>query len=471
MTGPTIYGEGSAIEQLSRIASGTLTAEDAVSAALERCRANEDLNAVTSLRAKEALDEARAVDRASAAGQAIGLLAGLPIIVKDNIAVGGHVFTGGSPAFADHVADADASVVARLRAAGAIVIGKANLHELAFGTTSNNAWTGPVRNPHDPARICGGSSGGSAAAVVAGLVTVALGTDTGGSGRIPAALCGCVGFRPTVGRYPSDGVMLLTTTRDAISLTANNIDDVMLLDEVITGDATDERVVLPELRLGVPSPFATEGLSDEVGAAFAASLRSLAAAGVSIVPVDAAELEEIDQLIGLPIVLAEAAALWRDYAQTRLGIDLATFASRIASPDVRAVFEALATGEGPVTAAQYAGIRNRELPRLRAAYTRLFGAANIDALIFPTVVTTAPLIGEDETLRVAGEDRPLFATMTRNVGPGSLAGIPGVTIPIANPGGEMPVGLAIDALPGSDRRILAIAGSIERYFDRIRPAT
>ncbi len=467
----TVVPQRGAIDLLSRIASGTLTATEAVGASLDRCRTGRHLNAMIALHEDSAIGEARTVDRISASGGELGLLAGLPIIVKDNIAVGGRSFTGGSPALADHVAPQDASVVARLRNAGAIVIGKSNLHELAFGTTSNNAWSGPVRNPHDTLRICGGSSGGSAAAVTYGMATIALGTDTGGSGRIPAALCGCVGFRPTVGRYGADGVMLLTTTRDAISLTANCVDDILLVDQVITGDVPEDQAVLTALRLGIPAPFATDGLSPEVHAAFSYALDLLREAGVTLIPLDASELHDIDQRIGLPLVLAEATPLWRDYARRILDIDLETFAARLGSPDVRAVFETLAREGGPVPAETYAEMRDEALPRLKAAYARIFADAKLDALVFPTVVTTAPLIGEDDTLVVAGETLPVFPTMIRNVGPGSLAGFAGVSLPIPVAADQLPVGFAIDGLAGWDGRILAIAAAIERHFDTARAAS
>jgi indoleacetamide hydrolase len=449
----------SATEILDRVANRVISVEDVVRDALNRCKDLHGLNALISIREDDAINEARAMEVSGVSAEA---LRGLPIIVKDNIALGGWRFTGGTPAFSDHIATTDASVVARLRAAGAIVVGKANLHEIAFGATSNNAWVGPVRNPHDHSRISGGSSGGSAAAVAAGMVTIALGTDTGGSGRIPAALCGCVGYRPTTGRYPSDGVMLLSTTRDTISLTARNVSDIIIVDEVITGHAHDEKVSAPDLCVGVLTPFADSGLSEDVRAAFEHAVNKLRQAGIKVVTVDGHELHQIDQEIGLPVVIAETYALWQSYARDILQISLSDFAKRLASPDVRAVFQHIASEAGQIPAAHYAHIVSERLPRLRQAYKELFAAAAVDVLIFPTVVTTAPLIGHDEEILIGDNVLPTFPTLIRNVGPGSLAGMPGVSVPIKRSAGELPIGLALDGQPGEDTRLLAIAAILER---------
>jgi mandelamide amidase len=344
------------------------------------------------------------------------------------------------------------------------VVGKTNLHEIAFGTTSNNAWFGPVHNPYDFSRICGGSSGGTAAGIVSGMVTIGLGTDTGGSGRIPAALCGCVGFRPTTGRYPADGVMLLTTTRDTISLMARSVADVVLADEVIAGPANEASLHAARLRLGLLMPFSDNGLSRDVRIALDSALNQLREAGVEIVPVDGGELYRLDQEIGLPLVIAETYPIWRDYAAKTLGIDFADFANRLASPDVRAIFQNIATGIGRVPDDVYIRIREGALPRLRRAYAELFVSSNVDAFVFPTVMTTAPPIGNDAEILIGNDSLPLFPTLIRNVGPGSLGGLPGITLPISPMETQLPVGLALDGPVGSDSRLLAVATVVEEIL-------
>lgn len=455
-----------AIELLEELRSGRLSARAAVEAAIERCRQAADANALISLRADPALAEADEADRQRMAGRPIGALHGLPIVVKDNIAVGGWQFTGGSPAFEAYVAPADAAVVARLRAEGAIVVGKANLHEFAFGTTNNNGHFGPARNPHDPDRICGGSSGGSAASVASGLVTVALASDTGGSGRIPAALCGCVGFRPTKGRYSGDGMLVLSTTRDTITTMAHSVADIVLLDQVVTGEVGVLAPAASAIRLGLLAPFAVEAIAPDVRSAFEAGIHLLERAGVEIVEIDGSELFEIDQEIGLGVATAEASRFWRDYAPATLGIDFPDFVERLGSPDVKQIFRTFGKPEHEVPEAVYEHFVTKRLPRLRAAYAGLFAASGVDAFVFPTVPVTAPPIGQDDTVDVEGKDLPLFLTTIRNTGPGSLAGIPGITLPLPVAAGQLPVGLALDAPAGADAALMGLAATVERLLSQ-----
>src|SRR5918998_314512 len=187
-------------------------------------------------------------DRAEAGA---GPLAGVPLAVKDNLDTRDLPTTGGTPALRGSRPGRDHPAVARLRAVGAVVIGKTNLHELALGITSNNAAFGPVRNPHDPSRSAGGSSGGSAVAVATGVVPIALGTDTGGSVRVPAAHCGVVGWRPTVGRWGTGRTVPISHTRDTAGVLATGVADVAVVDELVTGDPVGTPPERP-IRLGVP---------------------------------------------------------------------------------------------------------------------------------------------------------------------------------------------------------------------------
>ena len=240
-------------------------------------------------------------DRATAGD---GPLAGIPLAVKDNLDTHDLPTTAGTPALADSRPGRDHHAVDRLRAAGAAVVGKTNLHELAFGITSNNATHGQVRNPHDPGRTAGGSSGGSAVAVATGVVPLALGTDTGGSVRVPAAHCGVVGWRPTAGRWGSDRVVPISRTRDTAGVLAARVADAALVDELVTGEPA---AAVPEhrLRLGVPRPGFYDDLHPEVAACVARALDRLADAGVELVETEVAGAHELDAECGFPIVFFE----------------------------------------------------------------------------------------------------------------------------------------------------------------------
>jgi len=390
-----------------------------------------------------------------------GELAGVPFAVKDNIDVGGSRTTAGSPLLRESVAEVDASVVAALREAGAVVVGKTNMHELAFGITSNNAAFGPVRNPVDPSRVAGGSSGGSAAAVALGVVSFSLGTDTGGSVTIPAALCGVVGFRPTTGRYPGDGLVNLSWTRDSVGIHAQTVAEVQVVDQVIARQPAAAQPQLGGLRLGVLRSR-LEDVDPVVGEATERALDTLAAQGVELVDVEVTDGLEIGGGPGLGMVLYEAARLLlARAAEAPGGQRYRTFGDlvpELASPDVRGLAQHMA--DQPVPPDAYEDARRARL-QLRRTYAGLFATSGVHALVGPSVPVLAPPVGADDVIELNGRDVPTFATVTRHTAAGTVAGVPMLALPLPRLDGELPVGLTLEGAFGEDAALLALGAAVE----------
>ncbi|MEO9064423.1 MAG: amidase family protein, partial [Burkholderiaceae bacterium] len=296
--------------------SGRLTAETYVTTLIARADALTDLRALISINRTGALTAARAVDATRKAGAPVGALAGLPIIVKDNINTRELPTTGGTPALKNVQPTANAPSLQKLIDAGAILLGKANMHELAFGITSTNLapFAGPVKNPYDRTRIPGGSSGGTAASIAARIAPAGLGTDTGGSARIPAALCGVVGLRPSVGnggaqrRYTdTNAVVPISHTRDTVGVLGRTVADVALLDTVISGRAAPAPIGLQGLRIGVPASF-WAGLDNSLSSIVTAAKSKLASAGVAFIDVDTTGLSALNDNVSFQIALHEPIA-------------------------------------------------------------------------------------------------------------------------------------------------------------------
>jgi aspartyl-tRNA(Asn)/glutamyl-tRNA(Gln) amidotransferase subunit A len=455
-----------------------LRAEEVCAAALERIRTLDGrLRAFLKLVPEAALERARDIDRRLEKGEDPGPLAGVPIAIKDNICTRGTVTTCGSRILENHVPVYDATVVERLQAAGAVIVGKANLDEFAMGSSTENSAYGPTRNPWDLERVPGGSSGGPAAAVAALMVPAALGSDTGGSIRQPAALCGVVGLKPTYGRVSRYGLVAFASSLDQIGPFASTVEDAALILDIIAGhdprDSTSATVpaggfarALPGdvrgLRFGVPRESMGGELDAQVGAAVEAAIRLLEGLGAKAVPVSMPHTE-----LAIPayylVATAEASSNLARYDGVRYGV-------RVADPELRGMYRRtrsqgfgrevkrrIMLGTYALSAGYYDAYYLKAM-KVRSLIRNDFEEAfrNVDVLLTPTTPTPAFRLGE-KTARPLDMYLADIFTVTVN-----LAGVPAISIPCGWSRERLPLGLQIIAPHFEEARLLGVAHAYER---------
>jgi aspartyl-tRNA(Asn)/glutamyl-tRNA(Gln) amidotransferase subunit A len=405
------------------------------------------LNAFITITADLGLDQARRADDELARGIDRGPLHGIPYSLKDVFATKGIRTTCGSKIFADHIPDHDSAVYEKLSEAGAVLVGKNGMHELAYGITSNNPHFGAIRNPRNTDRIPGGSSGGSSAAVASDQVFFSIGTDTGGSIRIPAAYCGCVGLKPTSGRVSRYGILPLDFSMDHAGPLTRTVHDAALVMNAIAGydrrdDASSRQPVpdyvpgtdgsLADTRLGIPQNFFRERAAPAVAEAFDLALKEAEAEGARLVPLTVPPPTEIN-VLGRLILLVEATACMKPYLTRRSDF----------GEDVLLLLD-----QGKrISGADYVNAQ-----RLRRLYQKRWAAVweHCDVVLTPSVPIEAPLIGQNT---VDGED--VRAISTQFARPFNVLGLPAISIPVPSSG--LPVGLQIVGKPFAERDVLAIA--------------
>jgi aspartyl-tRNA(Asn)/glutamyl-tRNA(Gln) amidotransferase subunit A len=425
--------------------TGSVSSVDLVAACLERIEARCDLNAFITVRTDAALAEARRADAEILAGTYRGPLHGVPISVKDLVDVAGTDTTSGS-AVPPRRGVADAPVVRLLREAGAIVIGKTNLHEFAFGTTGDETAFGPVHHPLDATRSAGGSSSGAAVALLEGMCFGSIGTDTGGSIRIPSAACGIVGLKPTVGELSCDGVVPLSTTLDHIGPMTRTVADASLMFHAMGGALTTPlRPAEGRKVFGVPGQYFCDRLEPGVRAGLDRSRRNLEQAGHRVVDVTIAHAEWTPDVY-LHIVLPEASAYHAEMLDEH---------PQAYSPGVRLRLEMgrYVLAEDYVRAMKLRGI-------LRAAVDRALAGA--DALLLPALAITAPPLGAS-SVDVDGVREPVRALMLRLTQLFNISGHPSIAMPAGTEGG-WPVGVQLVGRFGGTAELLSLAAAAEPYI-------
>jgi aspartyl-tRNA(Asn)/glutamyl-tRNA(Gln) amidotransferase subunit A len=425
------------------------TAEAVLESCLRRIRErNPALNAFIVVFEEGAREQARTADGEIASGRYRGALHGVPVSLKDLFDVRGTPTTAASRVRQEHVASRDAVAVAALRHAGAVIVGKTNLHEFALGTTNEDSAFGPARHPLDPTRSPGGSSGGSAAAVADGMCLASMGTDTGGSIRIPAAACGLVGLKPTYGELSTDGVVPLSTTLDHIGPICRTVEDTAVVYGALSGTGRGAEAVLElrALKLAIPRQHFLSLLDAQVASAFDAACERLRDAGVTLTEVTVPHAGDV-AAIYLHIVLTEAAAYHAKTLERRFD-DY--------TPNVRMRLEMgrYILGEDYARAR-----RGRELIRREVDAT----LQGVDGLLLPALAIPAPKIGVP-TVRIGGSEEAVRNIMLRCTQAFNVSGHPAIALPCGTTAEGLPIGAQIVGAYGDTPRLLRVAAAVEAAF-------
>jgi aspartyl-tRNA(Asn)/glutamyl-tRNA(Gln) amidotransferase subunit A len=462
-----------------KVQRGELTAVEVAEATLARIdRLDPELHAFLVTARERVLEDAHALDAKRARGEALGPLAGVPIALKDALCTRGITTTSGSKILEGYVPPYDATVVTRLRAAGALLPGKTNMDEFAMGSSNENSAYGPVKNPWDRSRIPGGSSGGSAVAVAARMTPASLGSDTGGSIRQPAALTGTVGVKPTYGRVSRFGLIAFASSLDQIGPFASDVRGAARVLGVISGkdpkDATSAQVAVDDfeaacgtsvrgLRIGVPAEYFAAGLDPEVEASVRAAISSLESEGCTVVPI---ELPHTRHAVATYYVIAtaEASSNLARFDGVRYGLrvqppgsDLKTMYGKTRDQGFGIEVKRRILLGTFVLSAGYYDAYYLKAEKVRTLFRKDFAAAfeTVDAICSPTAPTPAFALGEK-----TGDPLSMYLSDVYTL-PASLAGIPAASVPCAPTKSGLPIGLQIMAPAWKESTLFALASAWE----------
>ena len=447
------------------IRNGDVSSEEYAGMLLQRARAQAHLNAFITISEESVLEAARDADRERRNGRAAPLL-GVPLAVKDSYLTRGLRTTLGTSVLAAFTPTYDAAAVAAIKEAGGIIFGKNNLVEMSYGLTGLNDHYGQVKNPYDTRHITGGSSSGAGASVAGHIVPAAFGGDTIGSIRVPASLCGVVGYRPTPGRWSSDGVAPISETLDTTGLLTRNVEDCDLVDAVLTNSRTHSSNGVSDLK-GVRLAYARQHLVDvdeQVETTFGGALRELKQAGAELLEVDlGADFHALSARTTWPIFFHETLPAVQEFLTTnqvpvtfeQIYEGLGEHISRSWSGSV------IPSSAGYISDEAYQFARNTSRDELRRRFATAFRQA--DALLFPTTPCGAPRIESQWKFRV-GSKEVADVFLSRNTHATSAAGLPGITLPMGLNSEGLPLGLEVDAAAGRDRYLLGVARAIEQVI-------
>ena len=452
------------------IRNGIVSSEAYVGKLLGRAREHADLKAFITIDEASVLEAARQADRSLRAGRSAPLL-GVPLAVKDSYLTKGLTTTFGTSVLTSFNPTRDSDAIAVLKDAGAIIFGKNNLVEMSYGLTGLNEHHGQVRNPYNKEHVTGGSSSGAGASVAARIVPAALGGDTVGSIRVPACLCGVVGYKPTPGRWPSKGVAPISGTLDTIGLLARSVEDCELVDAILTKSPVQSSNATGNLK-GVKFAYAPRqhlvDVDNQADSVFRETLTKLDDAGAEF-----AEIDLGDDFIALtarttwPIFFHETLPAVREFLAVNgvpvsfeqiyagLGEHIKDSWSRFVVP----------SGAGYISDEKYLTALKADRQELRRRLASI-AFAQADALLFPTTPCAAPRIENQWKFQVGGKDvTDIF--LSRNTHPSSSAGVPGISLPMALNSEGLPLGLELDAAVGRDRDLLALARGVEQVIGRV----